>query len=332
MQFVCSVLFLFVVCLECYRHPAPESFDRFIYEAIVLERSEPLEVAYTTVKHENWRAEDSGVLNSPESLRELQPLYAIRPLYIEAIALLARVMPIPRAIDFISAASYFAIGIVAIVWSGNPILSALLIASAPLLFVGRIGGPDAFAGLLIICGLWMIEREIHPVLAWFSLLLSLAARTDSLILVLVVLLWRLWEKRLSRITAASLAAFSVAAVAFVNHWAGNYGWRVLFRYSLVDSSHSPGHTPAIVTVPEYFAALLHGSLAIASYLSLWLMLGILAWRRRPDPLLPVIGVGVLAHFLLFPSSEVRYFVWAFIVVGILLIRAYSSPPILSTKS
>jgi len=80
LKFAVCVLFLVGLAYVCYRRPVPDDFDRYIYEAIVRGKSQPLEVVYDTVKHENPRAEESSVLDSPQHLRELEPLYAIRPL------------------------------------------------------------------------------------------------------------------------------------------------------------------------------------------------------------------------------------------------------------
>ena len=57
-------------------------FDRYIYEALVRGRYQDVQKIYPNVKHENPRAEASSVLDSPEHLGQLEPLYAIRPLYL----------------------------------------------------------------------------------------------------------------------------------------------------------------------------------------------------------------------------------------------------------
>jgi hypothetical protein len=51
---------------------------------------------------------------------------------------------------------------------------------------------------------------------------------------------------------------------------------------------------------------------------------ILAWKRRQDPLLIVAGCAVTAHFLLYPSGEDRYLIWAYIVAGVSLIRSFEA--------
>ena len=96
-------MLLFGVCLACYLHPVAGYFDRFMYETIVLGKSKPIEVVYDIVRHENPRAEASSILDSPQHLREVEPLYAIRPLYLELVRCLTFVLPVGKAIDLVSA-------------------------------------------------------------------------------------------------------------------------------------------------------------------------------------------------------------------------------------
>jgi len=54
----------------------------------------------------------------------------------------------------------------------------------------------------------------------------------------------------------------------------------------------------------------------------------LAWRRHRDPLLIVAGCAAAVHFLLYPSGEDRYLIWAYVVAGVSLIRSLDAdqPP------
>ena len=132
-------MFILAVAFICYRHPFPDDFDRYIYEAIVRARSQPIEDVYSFVKHENPRAEESSILDSPQHLRELEPLYAIRPGYLAAITIVNKVLPGQSAINFVSSAALFGIGLVVLFWTKQPLLSGLLIATLPVVALGRLG-------------------------------------------------------------------------------------------------------------------------------------------------------------------------------------------------
>lgn len=321
-QYALYVLFLSGLCLVCQRRPIADDFDRYVYEAIVRGRTQSIEEVYNVVKHESPRAEASAVLDSPQHLKELEPLYAIRPLYIELVALLSAVFSVQNAINFVSAASLFGIGIIVLCWTRKPFLSALLMTAYPVLVLGRAGTPDALAAFLAIFGLWLIQDRKSPILALVVLFISLGVRTDNLLLLLGVLAWLVWEERIASYYAGLLAVLAVLVVLGINRWAGNYGWIVLFRYSFV-SGRYPALVPHTLTLREYFSALASGAAVIATRVSLWLLLGILAYRRGPNCVLLVCAAAVAVHFLMFPSPEDRYLVWAYIVVGIAVIRAFT---------
>jgi hypothetical protein len=321
LKFTLCILFLLGAAFACYRRPVPDDFDRYIYEAIVRGRSQPIEVVYRLVKHENPRAEASTVLDSPQHLRELEPLYAIRPIYLEAISLLSGFLPFQSAINLISAASLFGIGVVVLGWTKKPVPSALLLAAYPVLILGRLGTPDALASLLAISGLWLIDRENQSIFGLSLLLASLGVRTDNVLLILAVVAWLVWEKRMAAYLGGLFAALAIAIVIAINHWLGSYGWVVLFRFSFIGSPY-PAQVPHTLTVREYLTVLVSGAAAIFPRVSIWLLLGILAWWRGRSPLLLVTGAAVAAHFLLYPSPEDRYLTWAYIVSGVTLMRSF----------
>lgn len=315
-KFALCVLFLAALAFGCYRRPIPDDFDRYIYEAIVRGKSQSIEVVYSIVKHESPRAEASSILDSPQHLRELEPMYAIRPVYLAAISVLSRVLPIQSAISFISAAAWFGIGMVVLGWTKSPVLSGLLVAAFPILSLGRLGTPDALAALLVICALWLLDRELPFALG--LLFVSLGVRTDDILILIAVLAWLAWEKKLPRLVAAALAAAAIGIVLGINHWAGNYGWIVLFRFSFI-SGRYPAEIPHVLTVREYVYGVARGAAALIDRVAVWLFVGCLAWRLRPNPLLIVVSGAVAAHFLLYPSPEDRYLVWAYVVAGVALV-------------
>ena len=101
------VIFVAALCWICFIRPVSGDFDRYIYEALVRGRYQDVQKIYPIVKHENPRAEASSVLDSPEHLGQLEPLYAIRPLYLEMIEVVAGAESIQRAINFVSVLSLF---------------------------------------------------------------------------------------------------------------------------------------------------------------------------------------------------------------------------------
>ena len=225
-------LFLLVLSLACYQRPI-DNLDRYIYEGIVRERTQSVESAYDIVKHESPRAEASLVLNSPQHLQEVEPMYTIRPIYLRLIALMGTLLPFQRAITFISAASLFGLGAVVLMWTNRPLECALLMAAYPVLTLGRLGTPDALAALFSVSALWLIDSYGWRFLPLVLLFVSLGVRTDNVLLLVAMLAWLAWERRLPSYLAGLLAVIALSVVLGINHWAHNYGWIVLFRCSFL---------------------------------------------------------------------------------------------------
>src|SRR5258708_709434 len=304
----------------CYRHPVSDDFDRYIYEAIVRGKSQPIETVYSIVKYENPRAEASSILDSPQHLRELEPLYAIRPVYLATISLLSRILPPQSAINFVSSVSLFGIGLIVLFWTKRPLLTCLFLAASPVVLLGRFGTPDALSALLVIAALWLLDRQ-RDFFALAFLFVSLGVRTDNVLLLFAVLAWLVWEKRLSYPVLALMAALALGTVLSIDYWVGAYGWVVLFRFSFVGGRY-PAQIPHTLAVREYLSAFARGALAVADRVAIWLLLAIVAWKRCPNSLLILVGAAATAHFLLFPSPEDRYLIWAYVATGIVFILSF----------
>lgn len=320
------LVFLVSLCFVCYRNELPQEFDRYVYEAIVRGKQQTVEVIYPIVKHSTPRAEASSIMDSPEHLGQLEPLYAIRPLYLEAIAIAARTgMPYQRAISLVSAVSLFLIGSVLLVWTGRPLYSGLLLAAPAVVGIARSGTPDALSAFFLLTSAWALTKNrMFPGVT--LLLASVWVRTDNVLFVLVVLIWLAWTKRVSPSQFAVLAALAGTSVLAINHFSGNYGWRVLFRYTFVGGRYIAYVRPDL-RLSEYLAAIAGGLKQIGNQeTALFVLLGLAAvkWLPKTDrlrSLLICVAAAAIWRFLLFPNPEDRYFAWAYLIAGTAFIRA-----------
>ena len=323
---VLYLAFAAVLSSACFLRPVPDDFDRYIYEALVRGRYESAETIYSIIKHENPRAENSSVLDSPTHLRQLEPLYAIRPTYVDAIAMFSSAgIPIQRSINLVSALSFFGIAIVLLAFTGSPFYCALLLATPTVLVIARMGTPDALSTLMLIAAFWALTRD--RLLAGVSLMiLSVWVRTDNVLLVIAALGWLVWKRKLSALQSSLFALAALGSVLFINQMVGNYGWTVLFRYSFIGGKY-PAEMSAQLTLSEYVRAFTTGLQSIVPQLAPWLLLGAAAWKwqSRYRELLPVVAVTALVHFILYPSPEGRYLVWAYLITGIAFIAAVNPP-------
>jgi hypothetical protein len=331
MAFFLYLGFVAAVCWICFRHPVADDFDRYIYEALVRGRYQDVATIYPIVKHENPRAEASSVMDSAEHLAQLEPLYAIRPLYLEAVAAVARTgMSIPRSINLVSALSLFGIGVVLVVWTQRPAYCALLMATPAVALLGRFGTPDALSSLFVLSSIWALIKE-RLFVGLLLLLTSIWVRTDNVLFVLAILAWLMLTRKLSFWHGAVFACVAVGSVLFIHHFSGNYGWGVLFNYSFVRGMH-PAVITAKVNFRDYSGALGRGLQAVGGQeVALWALIGIATWRwlprsSAPRQLLMAISFAALVRFLLFPTPEDRYFAWAYLIVGAFFIQAINPHP------
>jgi len=278
-------------------------------------RYQYVETIYPIIKHENPRAEESSVLDSPTHLRQLEPLYAIRPTYVDAIAMFTRVgIPIQRSINLVSAVSFFGIAILLLVLTGRPFYAGLLLATPAVLVIGRLGTPDALSTLLLITAFWVLMRDrFHAGVA--LMILSVWVRTDNVLLVIAVLGWLVWKRKLSALRG-SLFALGVAGKRSIHQSYGRqlwldcsfslqFSWREI-SCGNIDSPYDSGiytsihHRLAVVCPPAGALDFAWGrGLAVAIALS-----GTLARRRRNSvgalhalsiPRRALLGLGVLDH-------------------------------------
>jgi hypothetical protein len=325
-SFSCYLIFLIALCWACFMHPVAGDFDRYIYEALVRGQYQDIQTVYAIVKHENPRAEASTVLDSPGHLAQLEPLYAIRPLYLRPISVIARFgVPVQSTINLVSVLSLFGIGVVLFFWTRRPGYSALVMATPAIAGLGRIGTPDALSSLVVLSSMWALLRQ-----RWFAgvllLLVSPWCRTDNILIVLLLLAWLAATGKLPLPYFATLALVAVASVLFINHFSGNYGWGVLFQYSFIGGRYPADIVPNF-SLLDYARVLVRGFQGVGGQeMALWTLTGIAAYRWLPKAfaarsVLVLIAIAALARFLLFPTPEDRYFAWAYLIVGATFIEA-----------
>lgn len=320
------LVFLAALCFVCFKNQVPGDFDRYVYEALVRGKHQSVQVIYPILKHSYPRAEASSILDSPEHLGQLEPLYAIRPMYVQAIAVVAYTgMSYQRAISLVSTLSLFLIGTILLTWTGRPAYSALLVATPAVVGLARIGTPDALSAFFLLTSAWAVAtNRMFPGLA--LLLASVWVRTDNVLFVIVILIWLAWTKKLLLPHATVLTGLACASVFLINYLSGNYGWRVLFRYSFLGGRYVANVAPD-VSFSDYLTMVFVGVRQIGGQeMALFVLIGLAAtkWLPATDslrPLLTCAAIAAITRFLLFPSPEDRYFTWAYLIAGAALIQA-----------
>ena len=315
-------VFLSVMAVFCFKRPA-ESFDRYIYEAIVIGRRHNLDTAYKHILKAYPVLAGSPRLQNVSGLAEIEPMFTIRPIYLGAVGVANGFLDIDRAMSIVAAISIFGLGVVLFVWTQKPLYSALIMASPVFVLIGRQRGPDGASTLFISTACLLIwKKHLLPGIA--VLLASIWVRTDNVIFVAILLGWLFLDDQIKLSQLAALWATALASLFLINHYSGNYGWQTLFMNSFC-GIYSFSATPPL-TLTKYLRAIGQQAILIpAQQMPIWIILGCAAWKWAEEfrPLLACAALAALLRFALFPSPDDRYFVWAYVIVAAAFIFALS---------
>jgi hypothetical protein len=257
---------------------------------------------------------------------EFLPLFAIRPLYNQTLWLVSKTgIGLVKSGFLISVGSYFLLGILVFLWVGNHIkpifavaVSILLMISPPLANMGRDPTPDALATLIAFGALYLIfeKQRFAPGVA--LLLASIFFRTDFVVLAGPTILACWLQKRIDIFKAAALSLVALASVLCINHFAGDYGIRMLYYRAFVATPVAPAEMVPRFSFRDYISAFRAGITLISnSFFVPFLLLGTLGAISRQMRVLFAVAVAYAGlHFLILPSWEERYYAVFYLSMGV----------------
>jgi hypothetical protein len=346
--FFLYILMLGGVSIRLYRKPV-YSMDAIQYmgNALLMEETDMVQIhrrVYAEVRRWVPKVEREGLLGeSPGApgdqtksrqgratnasrFAEFLPLFAIRPLYNQTLWLVSKTgLGLVRSGIVISVGSYFLIGILLFFWIGqhtSPVftfaVSILLMISPPLVMLGRETTPDALATLIAFAALYLIFEKKRFASGVALLLASIFFRTDFVVLAGPTILACWWERRLELWKAGVLAVVAVASVLCINHFAEDYGIRMLYYRAFVNTPIAPGEMVARFSFRDYVSAFRAGITLVAnSFFLPFLLLGTIgAISGRIRVLFAVAVAYVCLHFVILPSWEERYFGLFYLSMGV----------------
>lgn len=176
----------------------------------------------------------------------------------------------------------------------------------------------------------LLKNWRHP-FAFTLLLLSIAARPDNVIFVLMLAAYLAvlapTPHKLSFRTAAVIGGAALLLYFFINHFAGSYGWAVLFHHSFIKLSAYPATLEPAISFSDYRRELLQGAMFVWERSPReWMLLaaGILTTLLYGKPegttaklwygLVFLAWTNMLIRFLLFPNTTERYFYFNYILL------------------
>jgi hypothetical protein len=267
----------------------------------------------------------------PYRFAEFLPLFAIRPLYNETLYIVGKTgLGLVKAGILISVVSYYFIGVLLFLWLGayaSPWLgfaaSLLLMMSPPLMALGRDPTSDALASLIAFAALYLIFEKRRLASGMVLLLASIYFRTDFVVLAGPTIFVCWLERRFELWKALILATVAVASVLCINHFAGDYGIKMLYYRNFIAVPIAPGEMTAQFSVSDYLSAFRAGITKVAeSFFLPFLLLGTLGLRAvRNRGLFCVALAYILLHFLILPNWQER---WAAVFYLSMLVCAVSA--------
>ncbi|PYV95651.1 MAG: hypothetical protein DMG89_20675 [Acidobacteria bacterium] len=265
---------------------------------------------------------------------EFLPCFAIRPIFNELIYVLHYKLGIGlvRATIVIPVLSYWLLGIITFLWisrySGHLLavpLSLVLMLCPPLLGLARFNSPDALSCLFLMTGLFLILEQQNVSWGLVVVLSSIYVRTDNVLLVLVVLAYCAFSSRmLTKVQGLLLASVSVGSVLLINHFAGDYGMRVLYYRSFIEVPMAPGELVVDFGWKNYLSALRTAVSELANgYFFPFTFVGLLGLRSgsKRIALMAIVFAFFALHFLLFPSGQERFWGPYYLGMGITAIMS-----------
>jgi hypothetical protein len=247
---------------------------------------------------------------------EFLPLFAIRPLYNQAIWVLSKTgLGLVRASILISVASYFAIGSLLFIWlcryAGvvfGSAMALLLMISPPITELGRDLGSDAIATCIVFASLYLIFEKQNLLPGLTLLLVSIFFRTDFVVLAGPVLLVCWLQHRIDFWKTGVLALLAVCSVLAINHFGGDYGIKMLYYRNFVGTPTTPAEMTVQFSWHDYLSAFRAGLvLAIDSFFIPFLLLGTVGLaERKVRPLFAVSLAYVCLHFVVLPNWQERW--------------------------
>jgi hypothetical protein len=253
---------------------------------------------------------------NPYNFAEFLPFFAIRPLYNDTLYLVSKTgLGLVRASIVISVCSYFLLGGLLFVWVraySTPLrafaLCTLGMLTPPLTALGRDTTSDALASLIAFSSLYLIFEKRHLGPGMVILLSSLFFRTDFVVLAGPVILVCWLQRQIPFWQATVLVLVAASSVLAINHFAGDYGIRMLYYRNFVGTPTAPAEMMVRFSAHDYLSAFRSGITKIAdSFFLPFLLVGIIGLRSRAGRLLLGTTLAYVAlHFLVLPNWQERW--------------------------
>jgi hypothetical protein len=272
------------------------------------------------------------IATNADHFNQLLPMYKVKTLYVALIYAFHKFgVPYVSSSVLVSVISAVALFVLMAVWlakvTPTPWFGAITILLANAIGfteVAHLSTPDALSSFLIMLSLFCLIEKRQPLTAYVILIVSLLARTDNLILAVVLIGYlHIAVTHLFTVQRRSAGLFVVAAVAVsfvVERLTGFYGWWTMFSHTFFgyltaaaefDKPFSfSAYSRAVVSALAHNASFERGT----AFIGLFLVLTLIVDSRRADRITIyshvsiALALAIIVRIVLFPNWEDRFFV------------------------
>jgi hypothetical protein len=287
----------------------------------------------------------NAMVKDPSAFNSQLQFYAVKPLYITLCYLSYKSgVHLPHATLVPSFIAYLLTGLLLFYWLSLYlrlwvvlISSLLLMLSPPLIEGATLSTPDLLSAFFLLSSFYFIIQKPSLLFAFLAMILSVLARVDNILICFLVLFTvfasRRWYRRISFLHFAFMSLILAVCYIGITLWARQYGGSIFF-YNDLAAQFNPSNTPrAGFSLQNYFIVMgEHLKIGItSSHLALFMSLLVVTLAKdfslrklSFDQLFCLlITVSLLARFILLPTIADRFYIAFYLVIFILLVRAYS---------
>jgi hypothetical protein len=284
----------------------------------------------------------TAIAENPEYLAQQIPSYSVKAAYPALMLLLKKAgIDLVSASVLISKLSYLGIAAVLFLWFSAalpPVHSSLItwvIVSLPsVLNLARYSTPDALSTLLILISLALFMERRRTERALLLIVVSVLARPDNLLLVMLLALYVGIFQKDKRRWAFGCGVAGIALYLLVTRLSGDYGWQVLFYNTMVQRVLEPEIFVSTLSLSDYLKIYLNearphrifASTSLIYFIPLNALALLICFERAGlrdlwFQLLVVNSLFMLAHWLILPSQIDRYLVASYVFILVVLVKA-----------
>ena len=207
------------------------------------------------------------VAGDPQSLKEVTPIYAVKPLYPALLLTLNHFgLGMVDAAVWISRISYLLTGLLLYFWFSRhysaiiSIIPAILAASTTVVLKSvEQTTPDALSTLILLYAFFLFVETSQHKLAFLILLFSVTARPDNIILLMFLTAFSFLNGRERKVFPLAVAAGGLGIYALQVSYSGYYGWSTIFHHTFMGTLNYPATEPFSFAFTDYLTILFHNS-------------------------------------------------------------------------